>query len=157
MNRFNQILHNQIFLENYNIIEKYELNREFCKHDLTHLLDVARIMYIMSFEQNLKINKEIIYSTALLHDIGRALEYTKNIDHNIGAKEIALSILEDCKFEQSEIDEIIYAIISHNSEDNNRLNQLLRVADKLSRNCFACKKYDECKWEENRKNKGVEV
>ena len=32
---------------------------------------------------------------------------------------------------------------------------ILTKADKLSRNCFACKAYDECYWEENLKNKVI--
>lgn len=157
MNRINLILNNKIFLDNYKIIEKFEINREFCKHDLSHSLDVARIMYIKNLEQNLGVNKEIIYAVALLHDIGRSLEYTKKMDHSIGGQELSRIILENCEYEQTEIEEIINAVISHNNEDNICLNKLLREADKFSRNCFLCKKKKECNWTEEKKNKGIQL
>ena len=37
-----------------------EKSRIFCKHDLQHSLDVARIAYILNLEADLKIEKEII-------------------------------------------------------------------------------------------------
>ncbi len=155
MDRLNLIIKNVEFVTNYKIIESFEVDREFCKHDLTHFLDVARIMYIINLEEKLNLKKDIIYATALLHDIGRSLEYRENINHNIGAREISINILKDSNYNSEEISQIINAIISHNSRDNIVLNNLLRKADKLSRNCFMCKSYKKCKWSEAKKNKEI--
>lgn len=155
MDRINLILKNKVFLENYKIIEKYEIDRIFCKHNLSHFLDVARIMYIKNLEENLDFNKEIIYAIALLHDIGRSLEYTKNIKHNKASKDLAHIILSECNFSESEIEIIVSSIIAHNNFDHIAINKLLREADKLSRNCFDCLSLKDCNWDEERKNKGI--
>lgn len=157
MDRVNLILKNKTFLDNYKIIEKYESERTFCKHNLSHFLDVARIMYIKNLEENLDFNKEIIYAIALLHDIGRSLEYTRSIKHSIAAKELANIILSECEFSKSEIEIIVYSIIAHNDLDDIILNKLLREADKLSRNCFDCLSFKECNWDIERKNKGISL
>lgn len=39
MDRINKIISNQDFIRNLEIIDNAEINREFCKHDLNHLLD----------------------------------------------------------------------------------------------------------------------
>lgn len=157
MNRVNLILNNKIFLENYKVIEKYEKNREYCRHNLNHFLAVARLMYIKNLEENLDLNKDIIYATALLHDIGRSLQYSCNIDHIIASKEISLNILKECDFSNIEIEMIVDAIIAHHSIDDIVLNKLLRFADKLSRNCFFCKMREKCNWSEEKQNKGVQL
>lgn len=155
MDRINLILKNKVFLENYKIIEKYEIDRVFCKHSLSHFLDVARIMYIKNLEEKLDFKKEIIYAIALLHDIGRSLEYTKNIKHNKASKDLAHIILSECNFSESEIEIIVSSIIAHNNFDHIAINKLLREADKLSRNCFDCLSLKDCNWDEERKNKGI--
>jgi len=155
MDRINLILKNKVFLENYKIIEKYEIDRVFCKHNLSHFLDVARIMYIKNLEDKLDFKKDIIYAIALLHDIGRSLEYTKNIKHSLASKELAKNILSECNFSESEIEIIVSSIIAHNALDDIILNKLLREADKLSRNCFDCLSFKDCNWDEERKNKGI--
>ena len=40
-----------------------------------HLLDVARLAWIFNLEANQEISKERIYAAALLHDIGRHIQY----------------------------------------------------------------------------------
>lgn len=155
MDRVNLILNNKNFINYCNIIDSFEEKRNFCKHDLSHFLEVARIMYIINLEEKLFINKEIIYASALLHDIGRAKEYLNNENHNIAAIVEINEILLESKYNNNESKEIIDAIVSHNCDDDIILNNLLRRADKLSRNCFACKSYDECKWPDSKKNKGV--
>ena len=53
-------------------MKKFEHDREFCCHQITHLLDVARIAYIKNLEAGLGIDKELIYTAAILHDIGKS-------------------------------------------------------------------------------------
>ncbi|MGN0491900.1 HD domain-containing protein [Ruminococcus sp.] len=139
-------------------IDESEKERIFCGHGIEHLLSVARIMRINALEENNDIDKEIIYAAALLHDIGRARAYRLHTDHAAESAEIASRILEECDFDKAETDEIIYAVLHHNdSEKSSELCSLLRNADRLSRNCFACKAYEECNWSENKKNQGVSV
>lgn len=156
MERYNEILRHETFcslLERLNILEE---KRKFCGHDLRHLLDVARIAYIMSLEQKKDIEKDLIYAAGLLHDLGRVEEYESGKEHHIESARIAGNIMKDCGYLQEEIETVKEAIMGHRKDDNtNELAVLLYQADKLSRNCFCCKAYEECKWDEDRKNKGV--
>ena len=43
-------------------IEQLEQQRIFCRHGLEHLLDVARIAWILTMEDQLPLDKEIVYS-----------------------------------------------------------------------------------------------
>ena len=79
-------------------LAEYEKDRIFCRHGMEHLLDVARIAYIENLENNRGISKEIIYGAALLHDIGRYLQYTEGIPHEKAGEELALEILKDSGF-----------------------------------------------------------
>ncbi|MGN1432465.1 MAG: HD domain-containing protein [Ruminococcus sp.] len=158
MIRVNKILNNSLFSSCMQEIDEAEKERIFCGHGIEHLLSVARIMQITALENNIDIDKEIIYASALLHDIGRARAYRLHTDHAAESAEIAREISEACGFEKAETDEIVNAVLHHNdSEKSSELCTLLRTADKLSRNCFACKAYGECNWSENKKNKGVTV
>ena len=73
-------------------------DRIFCRHTPEHFLDVARLMYIYSLENKLNLSREIIYATALLHDIGRAQQYLSGISHDIAGAEIAGKILDRSAF-----------------------------------------------------------
>ncbi len=144
-------------------INKAEEGREFCRHDINHSLDVARIGCILNAEENLGIKKAVIYATALLHDIGRAQEYTGGEKHNAAGAKIARELLEAVNFGGDDLKEIVAAIYYHSSQEAaekkglRSLSNLLYRADKMSRNCFLCKKYDECYWPDARKNKGLTV
>ena len=59
------VLNHKIFNEKINKIENDEKTRVFCKHDFSHLMDVARICYIINLEENLNIDKDLILS--LIH------------------------------------------------------------------------------------------
>lgn len=157
LERANLILKNNEFLKAYKSIEKAEINRKFCNHDIDHLLSVARIMCLRDAEiREIKTNEDILYALALLHDIGRAKQYAIGQDHNIAGGVLAKEILLDCNFDGCEIELIINAIINHNNKDSNSyLAQLLQYADHLSRNCYLCDARNECNWSENQKNKEI--
>ena len=162
MDKINRIIKHHVWREALSQIEKLEETRIFCKHNLEHFLSVARIAQLENLEKNLGFSKELIYSTALLHDIGRGLQYTEGIPHDEASVMIAEKILDDCGFDDEEKHEIIDAILSHRiggsleteavSEMMN-LKELIYRADKLSRNCFACAAETECNWQEEKKNK----
>lgn len=153
MDKINEILQNDIFKLNMEKLEKLEENREFCRHGINHSLDVARIAYIMTLENGLDYSKDIIYAIALLHDIGRVMQYEKGVSHHEGSVIIAEEILKDTSYDDEEISIIIEAIKNHRNKENaSEFNKLIFKSDKLSRNCFMCKSYDECYWGSNKKN-----
>ncbi|MBY0756980.1 HD domain-containing protein [Clostridium sardiniense] len=153
MKRVNQILNNETFKINMGLLDKLEKDREFCRHGLDHSLDLARIAYIKSLEEDIKISKEIIYAVALLHDLGRVLQYTEGVPHHEGSVILAKQILKDTSFNDEERALIIDGIEKHREiNGENSFNKLIQDSDKLSRNCFSCKSYDKCYWDSNKKN-----
>lgn len=151
------VLNHKIFNEKINKIENDEKTRVFCKHDFSHLMDVARICYIINLEENLDIDKDLIYVTALLHDLGRADEVDTGINHSILSQEIAKEILKDLNFDDISKQRIINAIKNHRTKEKNddRFIEIFYKADKLSRMCFRCPARSICNWPEEKKNKTV--
>ncbi len=161
MERIEKILNNNIYNQCMAGIERAEENRLFCLHDTEHSLAVARIAYIINLENELGYDKECIYAMALLHDIGRCREYEEGIPHHEAGSVLAFDILKACDFSEEEIYDITSAISNHKklSKDTSRreLKYILYKADKLSRNCFECKMYNECYWDEEKKNQTIIV
>lgn len=153
MKRVNQILFHpkyQYALEQNGI---WERERKFCRHGIEHFLDVARLAYIDSLEQGLNIKKDVIYGAALLHDIGRYRQYALDIPHEKASADLADEILPECSFSQEERIQIREAILGHRKkEGGSKLDFLLRRADKMSRNCFACAAREACKWPTDKMN-----
>lgn len=155
MDRVNQILYHKQFLECVNQNEKWEQDRIFCKHGIEHFLDVARIAYIKVLERSMEVKKDVIYAAALLHDIGKYMQYEKGIPHEIGSAELAQSILVDCGYEALERDLITEMIRSHRtrpSEQTSPIVALFYEADKESRLCLFCQAREACHWSEKKKN-----
>lgn len=151
----NEILQHEMFKHCCAEIEKDEIGRIFCRHDMAHFLDVARLMMILNVEENFKIDEDIIYATALLHDIGRHWQYRVGIGHEISSALIARQILNDFDFRKSEKNKIMQAILKHRSHKTRKeknLNGLLYLADKMSRACFCCKAEKLCNWSSDKKN-----
>ena len=155
MERVNLILRHPLFLAELGHVIEYERDRIFCGHGLEHLLDVARIVYILCLEAGVSVEKEVLYATALMHDIGRWKQYEDGTPHEQESARIAEEILPQCGFVNSEIGIIRDAILSHRSNSGEKpgLAGMLYRADKLSRLCFACEAREECNWE--KKNEGV--
>lgn len=151
------VLNHKLFNKKIKKIEDDEKTRVFCKHDFSHLMDVARICYIINLEENLNIDKDLIYVTALLHDLGRADEVDIGINHSILSQEIAQEILKDLDFNDESKQRIIKAIKHHrtNEENDDRFIEIFYKADKLSRMCFRCPARSICNWPEEKKNKTV--
>ena len=103
---------------------------------------------------NKEYMKEIIYSTALLHDIGRCSKYEETMSHREAGPIIARPILERTGFTYGEIGNICEAIKLHGTvpKDEGSLARILYRADKLSRLCFRCPSKDECDWDAEKKN-----
>ena len=101
--------------------------------------------------------KEILYTTALLHDIGRCSKYEETMSHREAGPIIARPILERCGFSYGEIDDILDAIKKHGTppEDEGSLAGILYRADKLSRLCFSCDAQGACDWSQEKKNSTI--
>ncbi len=80
---------------------------------MAHFLDVARLAYIFNLEEHLGIDRERIYAAALLHDIGRHVQYLDGTPHQEAGLPIAGEILRDCGFSEGEEEEILEAIARH--------------------------------------------
>ena len=153
MIRVNQIWNHPIYQEQLQALQTLEADRTFCRHTPEHFLDVARLAYIHALESHASVSKELIYCTALLHDIGRAEQYRSGIPHDEAGAQIAEQILRDLSFDPSEIQEIISAIREHrNAARSDTLSSLIYDADKTSRNCFSCPAEKECYWSAEKKN-----
>ena len=149
MNRIDAILHHPSFVEALERTAEHEKDRVFCKHGMDHLIDVARIAYTLSLEMGLGADKEAIYAAALLHDLGRALQYENGTPHEQESARIAASILPECGYGEPDTAMILDAILSHRTANGEKpgFSGLMYRADKLSRRCFDCAARDDCDWE----------
>lgn len=163
MKKVNAILAHPLYRECYTRLEELEKDRIFCRHQMTHLLDVARIAYISNMEQGLGIEKEVIYAAALLHDIGKYVQYEDGTPHEQSGEKIASEILgslsEKDAFSDEENRMILTAIRGHRRlrEDADVLEKLLYTSDKASRMCFACPAEGECDWSTEKKNMELKI
>ena len=155
MKRVNKILQNRIYVEKLHEIEQLEEERIFCGHGLGHVLDVARIAYIENLEKGLQIPKDLIYGTALLHDIGRGEEYLGGRSHEKASAALAEEILAETSFNIEESKKIVEAIKAHRV-DGTRFREdlagMIYRADKKSRCCMNCKVSEACNWSDEKKN-----
>ena len=157
MDRVNQIWKQPLYQTELHKLQLLEADREFCRHTPEHFLDVARLAYIRALEENYSVSKELIYCTALLHDIGRARQYEDGTPHDEAGAVIAEQILKELGFSPEEIQAIVSAIRGHRAETNQTiLGQLIYRADKKSRNCFSCKAEPECYWSSAKKNMTIQ-
>ena len=139
-------------------LTRLEADRVFCRHTPEHFLDVARLAYIFALERKLNCSRELIYCTALLHDIGRAEQYITGTPHDEAGVRIAETILSDLDFSSEEKEAILSAIEEHRSsgKETSILSQLIYEADKKSRNCFLCEAEPQCYWSPQKKNMTIQ-
>ena len=163
MERVNSILRHPLYRAYYKRLEETERGRIFCRHQISHLLDVARIAYIRSLEEGLSLDREVIYAAAVLHDIGKSLQYEEKIPHEIAGEKIASEILDNLVaenvFSESEKKMILTAIRGHRKlrAKPELLERLLYESDKASRTCFACPAEPQCDWSEEKKNREIRI
>ena len=160
MIRIQYILENTSFQKIMADISELEKDRIYCKHDLVHALDVARIAYILKLQEDADSLKEWVYAAGLLHDIGRAEEYMNGEPHNIAGPKLAIPILQKAGFSEGEISVIVCAINEHreviDGSMGSSIQHLIARADKLSRNCLSCEASETCNWDESRKTAPIE-
>lgn len=129
-----------------------ERDRIFCGHDLPHMLDVARLTYILILEAgrladiSMGRGREIVYAAGLLHDIGRWRQYDGDGDHALTGAQLAGPILSRAGFNPSEVELVVEAIKQHRrmDEGSSLLGRALARADDLSRDCFRCQVREHC-------------
>lgn len=158
MDRINQILNHDLYKMYLEKNEKAEADRCFCRHNIGHLLDVARIGMLLNLEEAYGLPKDHVYGAALLHDIGRFMQYEDGTPHEIASAGLAPRILHDCGFEDKESDVIIEAIRNHRNasvKEERNLNGLLYRADKASRACYVCHVAQKCNWSGRKKNQDL--
>lgn len=156
MKHVNRIIEHPAYKEALAEIAIREENRIFCRHNTNHFMNVARIAMILNLEENKGVEKNLIYATALLHDIGRHIQYDDKTPHEIASAELAEPILKDCGFRKKEIQQILQAIFLHRSQKESKKHALADViyrADKLSRECYFCQASEACDWKKGKKNK----
>jgi len=122
MKRIDAILHHPLFTQTLTRLEALEADRMYCHHGLPHLLDTARIAYILQCEEYKQqpcalppLPAEQIYAAALLHDIGRVRQYEEGIPHETAGLPLAKQILSECDFDEEEQTMILSAIRFHRS------------------------------------------
>lgn len=155
MKRVNKILENSTYQEYIEKNKAAEADRIFCCHNMEHFLDVARIAQIMNLEEKLELSQTMIYATALLHDIGRHVQYADGTPHEVASAQLAERILVECGFRKKEVTEILQAIRDHRNKKvakEKSLSDVIYRADKASRACFHCEAEPLCKWKKEKKN-----
>ena len=153
--RIDRIIKHTGFVENLNKIDAAEAHRRFCRHNMVHFLNVARIARVINGEEHFGVDQEWIYAAGLLHDIGRHVQYADGTPHEQASAAIAPGILVECGFSEEETAIIVDAILMHRTEtvaEEKNLRGLLYRADKASRACFACPVEQECNWKNEKKN-----
>ena len=155
MERIQKIITHPLYKEYAGKIKEWEKDRQFCKHDYVHFLNVARLAMIIKLKEQIDISEELIYAAALLHDIGRHIQYETGNDHAVASGRLAPPILKAAGYSERETDIIVEAIINHRNEkakEEKNLKGLLYRADKLSRECYFCEVSELCDWKERKKN-----
>ena len=156
MSRIDRIIQNPQYVDTLKRLQVLETDRIFCRHDISHFMSVARLMWIEVLEQQLHVDREVVYAAALLHDIGRVAQMEHGIPHEQASAEFAQQILPDVGFNEEELREVTAAILSHRKESTaSTLGRILYQADKRSRDCWCCGASDLCNWPDEKKNKGI--
>ncbi len=161
MERIQQVLAHPFYKECVSAIAEYEIDRQFCGHDMVHFLNVARIAMILNLKENKKpIRKDVVYAAALLHDMGRHIQYESGRDHAEASAELAPRVLKECGYSDKETARIVEAIANHRNKSIKKgsdLNGILYRADKASRACYSCPVEAECSWKKSKKNMTLEI
>ncbi len=158
MPRVDAVLASPVYRRERARLDALERERPFCRHGLAHLIDTARIMWILSLERGCGLDREVVYATAMLHDIGKARQYEDGEPHELAGERLAGEILDglapDVAFAPDERAAMLGAIRGHRRlrAGAGALERLLYQADKASRPCFACPVRGECSWPEGKMN-----
>ena len=157
MEKVNRLLNNEEYREMLSCIQEAEKERIFCRHDMRHFLDMARLLHIYCLEEGIKADKPLIYAIGLLHDIGRAAQYKTGEEHHTASARAAEKLMPTCGFDEEQTKTAVNAILSHRSGSEDKFFKLVYKADKKSRLCFECKARGECNWPKEKMNLEIEI
>lgn len=107
------LLENDMYNRKRRRLDLLETDRIFCRHDMAHFMDVARIAQLRNLEEHMQQDKEMIYLYALLHDIGRVAEYEQGISHAQASADAAGEILMHLGYPAEQIVLLQKAILEH--------------------------------------------
>jgi len=159
LKRVEYILNDRFYRECLEKNALHEVERRFCRHDFQHMLEVARITYILLLEEGLTdrlaelpdlsdqaVVKEVIYAAGLVHDIARWRQYETGEDHAQAGAELAAPLLDRAGFDREETLVIAAAVREHRTggRKSTLLGKRLSRADDLSRPCFRCAAREDC-------------
>ena len=155
----NKIIDNKRYRMLVKELEELEKDRIFCGHDMEHFLNVARIAVILCAESGIEADSDIIYSAALLHDIGRTEEYRSGTPHDKASAVIASERLDEVGCPADMKTAITDLISAHRIAESGKteLEKIFFRADKKSRLCFCCKAKEQCNWPEQKRNNEIGV
>lgn len=148
MRRLNELVRSQDYQDHLARTAGLEKERIYCKHGFDHLLAVARIAYAYLLEQNnTNYSREVVYAAALLHDLGRWVEYQTGEDHAEAGARLAESLVREAGFTPRESEGILRAIREHRRQGGDKVSPLgeaLALADDWSRECWNCQAKSTC-------------
>lgn len=113
--------------------------------------------------------RDVVYATALLHDMGRVAQYETGEPHHAAgqryARELLGTLAGPVRFTASEIDAIACAVGAHRSGGVRAaaspavatLADLLRASDKAARACWSCPARATCCWQPEKMNETLRV
>ncbi len=155
-----RLIKSEVYLQTMGQIHEMEKKRIYCHHGFNHLLDVARISYIMNLEMGFGYEKEFLYLCALLHDIGRAKEYVTGVSHEEAGVMLARQLLEEIEYPKEQQALILNKVMNHRHaptpQEGITKDNFFWFADKKARNCFACQAADSCNWPTEKRTMQVE-
>lgn len=152
--RVNRILASKKYQECYQRIEVCEKERIFCRHNMVHFMDVARLAQMENLRYEHGISQEMIYTAALLHDIGRYEQYEEGTPHELASLPLAEEIMTACGYSGEEREMVLDAIRNHRNaqvKGQPTLAGLIYDADKASRLCFCCQAQEACHKKDEKK------
>lgn len=160
MKHVERLFRSETFLAIRKQLDEQEKTRVFCKHGLAHSLDVARIAQLMNLELGFLQDKEEIYLSALLHDLGRVDEYERGIPHQEAGCLIAEKLLAEIQYPKRLWEPILKRVVEHRqlniSNEEITRDNFFWFADKKARNCFLCEQTLNCNWKLEKKTKTIE-
>lgn len=147
------------YLNELKLLAELEHDRIFCRHNIEHFLNVARITLIMCSQKRVYADPDVVYSAALLHDIGRTDEYISGVPHDEAGIRKAEVILSEVGCDEGIKEKILSLIGSHRNKigDDCSLEEIFYRADKKSRLCFCCPAQEDCNWSDEKRNMKIEV
>ena len=165
MPRVQAVWDHPLFQKQMDALARAEADRRFCRHGIAHLLDVARVAWILNLERGWELDREMVYAAALLHDIGRAAQYASGVPHDVAGEQLAVEILGTVKperrFSSEEQAVILAAVRGHRDKErglpDGSLAAAIADADHASRACFACDARNDCYWSDERKNLAIRI